>query len=152
MYAALLESARILTKYGKERRVRFLIENHVLSAHSGEAGRRLLPMVTAEELSRLARDVNDSNFGILVDVGHLNVSARTLGLDRHRFIDTLAPHIAAFHLSDNDGVTDQHLPFANDAWFLPRLRDVPDATVTLELTNLEIDQMLSVRDLVLKWL
>jgi sugar phosphate isomerase/epimerase len=151
-YATLVESARCLTGYAKERGVRFLIENNVFSSLGGETGRKLVLMVEAEELLHLAQDIHDPNFGLLVDVGHVNVSATALGFDRHRFIDILAPHIVAFHLSDNDGVTDQHLPFGHSAWFLPRLRDFPNATIVIELSNLEIEQVIAVRDTVREWL
>lgn len=151
-YATLFESVKCLTDYAKERGVRFLIENNGLSSLGGKTGRKILPMLEAKELLRLTEDIHDPNFGLLVDVGHLNVSARALGFDRHQFIDILAPHVVAFHLSDNDGVSDQHLPFSDSAWFLPRLRDFPNATIVIELSNLEIDQIVVVRDIVEEWL
>lgn len=151
IYATLLDSARSLTDYAKNHGIRFLIENNVLSSLGGIASRNLLPMVEADELLRLAKDIGDSNFGLLVDVGHLKVSAHTLGFGSHQFIDSLAPYINAFHLSDNDGVTDQHLPFGNDAWFLPRLRDFPSATITIEFSKVDIDRIICAMDIVMEW-
>jgi sugar phosphate isomerase/epimerase len=150
-YATLVESAAELAAYGRARNVRFLIENHVLAAGAGSAGRRLLSMVAADELVALASAVDDPGFGVLVDVGHVNVSASTLGFDRHAFIDAVAPHVAALHLSDNDGVVDSNDPFDGDAWFLPRLRDFPEAAVTVELAPVGIERMLAVRDVVSTW-
>jgi sugar phosphate isomerase/epimerase len=150
-YATLVESAKELSAYARSRGVRFLIENHVLSARAGETGRRLLLMVEARELARLSQDVDDPHFGLLVDVGHLKVSATTLGFDAHAFLDTVAPSTAALHLSDNDGIVDGHRPFGDDAWFLPRLRDFPDATVTIELSRLGVGQIMAVRDTVVRW-
>lgn len=151
-YATLVGSAKSLTVYAKARGVRFLIENNVYSSLDGDIGRRLTTMVEATELARLVRDVGDPNFGLLVDMGHLNVSAHALGFDRHAFIDRLEPSIGAFHLSANDGLTDQHLPFARDEWFLTRLRDFPDAAVTVELSGQSIDRIVAMRDLVREWL
>lgn len=150
-YATLLESSRQLADEAARQGVRFLIENHVLSPLNGPSGTALLPMVRGDELARLARDVDRASFGILVDVGHLNVAAGTLGFDRHGFIDTVAPYIGGFHLSANDGVTDQHRGFGPDAWFLPRLREFPDAVITLELSRVSIDELLAVRDVVETW-
>ena len=147
-YARLLESARSLTAYAKARGVRFLIENHALSALGGGAGRQLLPMVTSDDLRRLLTDVADDGFGVLVDVGHLNVSARALGFDRARFIETLAPFIGGFHVSDNSGLVDEHRSFGRDAWFLPFLRTCPKVPVTIELDRAAIDEILEIRDLV----
>jgi len=151
-YATLVESASALARAAAPQGVRFLVENHVLSPLNGPSGSRLLPMVRGEELARLGGDVHDAAFGVLVDVGHLNVAAGTLGFDRHRFIDTVAPYIGGFHLSSNDGVTDQHRGFGADAWFLPRLREFPDAVITVELSRVGIDELLTVRDVVEAWL
>jgi sugar phosphate isomerase/epimerase len=148
VYQTLVESARELTRYGRERGVTFLLENHVLPASAGEAGRRLFPMVEAEELLRLASDVGEHGFGLLVDVGHLSVSAATLGFDREIFLDVIAEHVRALHLSSNDGRVDQHLPFDADAWFLPRLRDFPEATVTIEVEGAHPGDLITMRELV----
>jgi sugar phosphate isomerase/epimerase len=150
-YATLVESARELSVYGQKRGVRFLVENHGLSARAGPAGRRLLPMVEADELARLAQDVDHSWFGLLIDVGHLKVSATTLGFDPHVFLDRLAPFTAALHLSDNDGDDDEHRSFDDHAWFLPRLRDFPDACVTVELDRVAVEEILAVSDTVARW-
>jgi sugar phosphate isomerase/epimerase len=137
-----------LTAYAKARGVRFLIENHALSSRGGEAGRRLLPMVTAAELHRLLTDVADEGCGVLVDVGHLNVSARALGFDRLGFIETLAPFIGGFHVSGNRGIVDEHQPFGRDAWFLPFLRQTPLVPITIELDRAATDDIIETRDLV----
>lgn len=147
-YFRLVESARTLTSYAKARGIRFLIENHALSSLGGDAGRRLLPMVTRVEFQRLLADVADDEFGVLLDVGHLNVSARALGFDRVDFIEALAPSIGGFHLSDNDGLLDEHRAFGGDAWFLPFLRACPDVPVTIELERADLDAIVKVRDVV----
>src|SRR5207253_830360 len=118
----------------------------------GEAGRRLLPMVTSDELRRLLTDVADDGFGVLVDVGHLNVSARALGFDRARFIETLAPFIGGFHVSDNGGLVDEHRAFGRDAWFLPFLRTCPNVPITIELDRAATREIIEMRDLVATWL
>ena len=147
-YARLLASVKTLTAYAKARGVRFLIENHALSSTGGDAARRLLPMVTSDELLRLLADVDNEGFGVLVDVGHLNLSAHALGFDRVRFIETLAPFIGGFHLSDNAGVDDEHGSFGGDAWFLPFLRTCPDVPLTIELSQAPMSEILRTRDVV----
>lgn len=141
VYEKLVESTLLLCDYGQSRGVKFLIENHVLSVNNGSVGKSLLPMVDSQDLLQLAIDVNHPNFGILVDMGHLNVSANTLGLNRHKFIDDIAPFIGAFHLSGNNGVHDSHEMFDNSAWFIQRLKDFPDVAITIELDSAPIDSI-----------
>jgi sugar phosphate isomerase/epimerase len=149
-YATLVESAQALGAYGREQGVRFLVENHVLANRAGAVGRQLLLMVGPDDLTCLARDVDDG-LGVLVDVGHLKVSAATLGVDVHEALDALGPFTSALHLSDNDAVVDDHRPFGDDAWFLPRLRDFPDACLTVELMAVPVEGILAVRDTVERW-
>jgi sugar phosphate isomerase/epimerase len=150
VFATLLDSVRTLCAYGREVGVRFLIENNVVSPLNGERGRRLIPMAHPQELLRLAQEVGDPDFGLLVDVGHTNVSANALHFDRHEFIALLAPHIVAFHLSENNGLLDQNRSFGKEAWFVPYLRDFPDAMLTLELNSLTPQEILAARDVVME--
>jgi sugar phosphate isomerase/epimerase len=150
--ATLAESSRALCAYGRERGVRFLIENNVLSPRNGMHGRRLIPMAHPDELLRLARVVDNPDFGFLIDVGHANVSANALHFDRDEMITRLAPHIAAFHLSDNDSIYDQNRPFGREAWFMRHLKAFPQAVLTLELNALAPSDIIAVRDAVLETL
>jgi sugar phosphate isomerase/epimerase len=150
IYATLVDAVRDLCSYAAARGVRFLIENNVLSPLNGVAGRKLIPMAHPQELLRLVRDVNEPGFGLLIDVGHANVSATALDFDREDFFTTLEPHIAAFHLSDNDGIRDQNRPFDKNAWFMKHLARFPDAVLTLELNRLEPPEILAVRNVVLE--
>jgi sugar phosphate isomerase/epimerase len=148
VYRTLLSSIRYLTNFAMVRNVRLLIENNVCPASGGDTVNKLLLMTRPEHLQRLVEDVSDKNFGLLVDVGHLKVSAVALGFDRERFIHLLSPHIMAFHLNDNDGQTDQHLPFDNTAWVLPYLRQFPTAALTIELNRASMEQIISMRDII----
>ena len=149
-YQTLLESILCLNAHAKEAGVRFLIENQVIASDYRAGGSELILMVQSDELLRLIRDVDDNNFGLLVDLGHLKVTSETLGFDRKRFIDDVSPYIAAFHISDNDGRNDQHRPFTENAWFLPILSDYPGATLTIELERAEVGDILRSRS-ILEW-
>jgi len=151
-YAALVESCRLLTTYARERGVRFLVENHVLTAGAGERGAELLFAVEPSELERLVRDVGEEGFGLLLDVGHLKVSAETVGFDPVSAVTSLSQWIGALHLSENDGVVDSHQPFDDGAWFLPLLRTLPAAAVTIELANQPVEAIADVRATVARWL
>lgn len=68
----------------------------------------------------LAYFKNNESVGILLDLGHLNVSARILRFDRDSFLDRIADNygekVFAFHLSGNDGCMDSHTVLPVDSW------------------------------------
>ncbi len=125
----LAESVSLLVEHGSRFGVEFLIENHV------HAGKRpdspLLLCWEATEIIRLA-EMLDGKFRLLVDFGHLKVSAESGGFSAAEFMDRVGSWIRAFHLSDNSGATDEHRPFDGQAWFLPFLRRHAEVPCTLE--------------------
>lgn len=121
-----VESIRALLPVAEKEGVKLLIENNVCAPHN----RGTLLLQTTEEFQEFFHMVSSPHLGILVDTGHLNVSATTFGFDRMAFIDALAPQIGAFHLHDNDGSADQHRPLTEGSWIVsvlcrPVVRDLP---------------------------
>lgn len=141
-YSIFVESVTILTEYARSKGVRLLIENNVVSPlYLAKHGNNALLMASADEIIRLIQDVNDPNLGVLVDVGHLKVTATALGFQREQFVEIVAPYIGAFHLSDNDGYTDQNLPFDETTWFCPLLRESCEVPIVIEAYELSWQQM-----------
>jgi sugar phosphate isomerase/epimerase len=141
-YTIFVENVINLTQYAKSKGLRLLIENNVISPiYLTEHNGNTLLMATADEIVRLMTDVNDTALGVLVDVGHVNVTANALGFRREDFVEELAPAIGAFHLSDNDGQKDQNLPFDQNAWFCPLLGRFPGVPIVIEAYGLTWRQM-----------
>ncbi|TKS60315.1 MAG: hypothetical protein EWM72_01457 [Nitrospira sp.] len=137
-----VESLKTLCQYAMHKCVKLVVENNVIARFNLISGKNRLGLcATAEDILRTYADVGSSNLGFLVDVGHLKVTAEALGFDMHKFLDTVGPYIVAFHLSDNDGLSDQNLPFDERAWFIPRLAEFPHAVMVLEAYNLEPTQI-----------
>ena len=67
------------------------------------------------------------NLGLLLDLGHLNVTARTFGFDavsHARFLlKNYSQKIFQLHLSENDGSFDVHHVHKEDSWQLEILED-----------------------------
>ena len=148
-YDIFCESVQTLSEYAARAGLKLLLENNVVTSHNLAAGRASQFLMTRpEEFKWLFRDLNDDNVGILLDVGHLNVSANTLGFDRNGAISQLAPYIGAFHLSENDGKLDQNQPVTKSSWFWPFVQHFPDVPVVIEAYALNVDQMLLQRALV----
>lgn len=129
-----LESVRELLDHARRLGVRFLVENNVVAPFNAPNGRndRFL-LADPDEMLAFSRAVDDPDFVYLMDVGHLKVSARTLGFDPAAAMTALVPLIGAFHCSDNDGTADTNRSFTADAWFLPWLRTCAAAEVVIEV-------------------
>jgi len=129
-----VESLHALCSYGQEKGIRILIENNVLASFNLTNGRNeLLLGVTSRELIDIVAAAGMPRPGLLIDVGHLNVSARTLGFSKESFLEEVGPYVDALHLSDNDGVKDDNQAFTEDAWFMNRIRAFPSAALIIEV-------------------
>ncbi len=105
--------------YASQKHVGVLVENNVCPASL----RGKLLLQNPEEFSDLFDVFANGQLGILLDTGHLNVSACTLGFRRSSFIERWADHIRVLHLHDNNGASDDHLPLTRNSWILEILRD-----------------------------
>lgn len=111
-----------------------LIENNVNSQENLVDGKNQLYLLAEpKETVEFLQDVNDPHLGLLVDLGHLNVSAKQLKFDKYSYLEKLRPWIKAFHISTNDGNSDQGRPFTKDEWFIEPLKQFPDAVKIIEV-------------------
>jgi sugar phosphate isomerase/epimerase len=122
--------------------VELIVENNVCTP----ATRGALLLQTPDEFEELP------GFGILLDTGHLNVSATTLGFDREEFARRLGPRIRAFHLHDNDGSADRHEPVSADSWALDAVRAASAETVVVEALFANVEELRDHVEQVRRWL
>ncbi|NJD05351.1 MAG: TIM barrel protein [Methylococcaceae bacterium] len=102
--------------------VSLLIENNVVSpANFAEFGCDPLLMTGPDEAIQVMENTPDE-VGLLVDVAHLKVSARTLGFDPAVMLGRCENWIRAYHLSDNDGTCDSNDPISAESWFWRHLK------------------------------
>jgi sugar phosphate isomerase/epimerase len=111
------ESIRTLCATAASLDVGLLIEPNVVESRNLVDGEnRLLLLAEAAEIDEFMRTIDHTALGLLVDTGHLNVSAHTFGFVREEFVEALGGYIRAFHVHDNDGRVDQHHPVSSDSW------------------------------------
>ncbi len=124
-----------LSSFASSLNVRLLVENNVLSKANFESHHsNILLLADHVEIAEFMISMN-GEVGLLLDVGHLKVSAKTLNFDPLKALQQLNEFAEGYHLSDNLGESDDHLAFDLDVWFLPFLdRGVKFAT--LEIDNL----------------
>ncbi len=117
-----IKNVVMLSEFAKTRGVRLLIENNVLANFNlANFGKNPLLMVDPVQ-TRYILQASRGAIGLLLDVAHLKVSAKTLGFDPANFIRDCDPWISAYHLSDNDGLTDSNDLVRPDSWFWPYLK------------------------------
>ena len=74
--------------------------------------------------------------GILLDLGHLNISSNLLSFNRESFLDkflTKFGHLLKeVHISENNGFLDQHLSLNKNSWQLNALKKIKEVEVPFE--------------------
>lgn len=120
-------SLKTMIEHAGQLGIGLLVENNVCP----EELRGKLLLQTSHEFLRLFRSLPSPHLGILLDTGHLNVSAHTLGFDRMTFVNQVAPYVRAFHVHDNDGEADSHQPVRAGSWVLDMLRRPEFATLPI---------------------
>ncbi|WP_456277637.1 sugar phosphate isomerase/epimerase family protein [Bacillus sp. AK128] len=137
-FEKLINSCREINRYAKEKGICFAIENS--GGHPSKYP--YLLMTKQKEFSLLLKEINDSNFGILLDIGHYNVTTSVYeGEKITNFIDEFSKHIYQVHVHHNDGTNDQHLPPTDHELKLIR-RFGPATKIVLESMKNEIDQII----------
>lgn len=121
-----IQMLKTVLGWAQKNEIRVLIENNVCSSEL----RGKLLLQTTDEFLNLFDALASPSLGILVDTGHLNVTARTFGFDPLTFIDRLKSYIHAFHIHDNNGIEDTHSPVEAGRWSFdilnsPEFRDLP---------------------------
>lgn len=112
----------------------FLIENNVLATMNVyEDGSHPLLGVRAREMRQLLEEIGDPRLGVLLDTGHLKVTAATLGFDPVAEARDLLAVTRCVHHSDNDGRRDDNEPFGRDYWFLPLMENLGQVMHVLEV-------------------
>ena len=106
-----------LSIYASSKKISLLIENNVVSNSNYKkfSGNPLL-MTSKSECIYVMKNTPD-NVNLLVDVAHLKVSSKSLGLDGTSFLAQCKKWIKAYHLSDNNGLEDENKSFDSNSWF-----------------------------------
>lgn len=113
-----VSTLKIALDYAENLNLQLLVENNVCT----EELRGKLLLTTAEEFLELFCLLPSQYLGLLLDTGHLNVTAHTLGFDPVTFVDRVAPFVRAFHIHENDGMADTHRCVQHGSWVLNVLR------------------------------
>lgn len=132
-YERFCDAYEYIAKLCEDNGISFFLENNVLNVQNyKEFGYHNYMMMTDyESIIKMKKQLD---FNLLLDLGHLHVSANTLGLDYGKECDMLQPYIKWIHISENNGVMDEHKPLREDSPIIKELSKLyhPDINITLE--------------------
>ena len=133
------QAYNLLRKYAGDN-FQLYVENNVLSLANAKtySGSNPLLLTCYKDYLELKEHLN---FKLLLDVGHLKVSANSLGLKFSSELDKLIDFSDYLHLSDNDGIADKNYPILKDSSMMQLLNNcnLSNKIITLEIyDNLNI--------------
>ncbi len=122
------------------------IENNVL-INPGSPYQRPFMLLTFDDYVKLKQQIE---FNLLLDIGHLKVSCRSLSLNFNDEAKATASHSDYFHISENNGLLDEHAEVTEDSniWNLTKPFITKDSIVTLEITG--IDKLMRTHDILMR--
>ena len=133
-----LNRVNLLAEEAKKNNVKILIENNVITKENYKRfNRDPLLLTHPKEIVDFFKKCH-KNVGLLLDVGHLKVSAKTYGFNLFKAHEMLKPYIEGYHLSDNDGLKDSNKEFTKNSWFYNGLKkDVKYISIEVYSKNLK---------------
>ena len=112
-----IKNVRILYQYAKKFDVKLLIENNVLTEKNLNIFKcNPFLFIESKEIIAILQKFN-SDVKLLVDLGHLKVSSKTLKFDKNKFLKKCNRYIEAYHISDNNSLEDQNDLITSKSWF-----------------------------------
>jgi len=136
-----LESVIEILKTADELGLDFLVENNVLASFNYSNNKNPLLCCESNEIKWLCESINHNRFGLLLDTAHLQISCKTLGLEKGLELESIRKYIKAIHHSDNDCFIDNNLSILNNYWFLPYMKHFAHIPHVLEVKNLTITEI-----------
>lgn len=104
-------------KFSTNHNVKILIENNVITNKNlRQFKKNPLLLTHPNEILKFFKNL-PKDIGLLLDVGHLKVSSKTLNFDLKKSFYKLKKITKGYHLSDNDFIEDQNNFFDHNSWF-----------------------------------
>lgn len=105
-----IDTIKKLKNYADTKGVDFYIENNVVISENLRNDKSMLLGTTIEEMVKFKQKTAAK---ILIDTGHLIVSANTLGINESSQLNLAKNFADAYHLSTNNRIRDQNKEFNN---------------------------------------
>ena len=77
----------------------------------------------------------------MLDLGHTAVTSHWLKFDKDEFVQKCSKHAYAIHVSNNNGLQDQHRSLTQKCWAISKLKKFKNNPIILETMNLSIEKI-----------
>ena len=136
------DSLGILIDYAKKSGIRIAMEPNVVEKFNLINGKnKLLLMSDYDEISDLYNMISKNDLGILLDLGHTAVTSYWLNFNKDEFVKNCLDKVFAIHISNNNGMKDQHKSLTNTCWQVTKLKMFKKIPIILETMNLDVTQI-----------
>ncbi|RCL41295.1 MAG: hypothetical protein DBW95_02355 [Gammaproteobacteria bacterium] len=135
-----LKRVKFLHEEAKKINVQLMIENNVISKKNIEHFQDDPLLFTNPKEIKEIMSMLPSDIGFLLDVAHLKVSSNSLGFDLEEGHKNLFQEISAYHLSENNGLSDQNKSLKETSWFWKDLK-TKVKFFTLEIYNTSVEEL-----------
>lgn len=136
------DSLGIIIDYAKKSGIKIAMEPNVVEKFNLINGKnKLLLMSDYDEINDLYNIINKNDLGLLLDLGHTAVTSYWLNFNKDEFVKNCSDKVSAIHISNNDGMKDQHKSLTNDCWQVTKLKMFKKIPIILETMNLNVTQI-----------
>jgi sugar phosphate isomerase/epimerase len=112
--------------------IEFYLENNVLSEENYKAfGYHNYMMMT--DYDSIMKMKNQLDFNLLLDLGHLHVSAHALNLNYAEECKRLKDFVRWIHISNNNGIFDEHKPLKDKSAIIEEFHKIYKSTINVTL-------------------
>lgn len=137
-----VESINELLDVANQNGIKIAMEPNVVQKFNLINGKNELCLFAEiDEINQLFKLIKNDKLGILLDLGHTSVTAHWLNYDKNEFVEKCKEKVSAIHVSNNNGLADQHKSLTEDCWHVSKLKMFKQIPIILETMNLEINQI-----------
>ena len=137
-----LESLFEIIEFSKKYGIKIAMEPNVVQKFNLIDGKNeLLLFADLKEINYLYKNVKRTELGILLDLGHTAVTSHWLDFDKNEFVNFCKDKVFAVHVSNNNGIQDQHKSLTRKCWQVTKLELFKKVPIILETMNLTTEQI-----------
>jgi len=127
-----------IKKYADKKKIKLYLENNVLDKYNFKFFNNKIPLLllTYNDYLFFKKKLN---INILLDVGHLKVTCKTLKLDFEKQLLDLSNNTDYLHLSDNDGIKDSNSEIKTNSKmykYMKKIKNFKKKNLTVEVIGL----------------